>query len=47
LDDAIGCLSLAAKMEETEIPLILDLQVSFLFLIEMLFSLLFLVFLLK
>lgn len=27
---AITCLSLASKMEETEVPFILDLQVSFL-----------------
>ena len=25
---AVACLSLAAKMEETEVPLILDLQVK-------------------
>lgn len=28
---AVACLSLAAKMEETEVPLILDLQVKILF----------------
>lgn len=33
---SVACLSLASKMEETEVPLILDLQVKLVFIIKIL-----------